>query len=326
MSTRVLLAGLLAAVLAGGSCSQGSCVQFDGQSLLVRHDAARDRLDVLLIYRDLHTTGDPAKGIEQLEAIRAGQRTFALGANFPALFMLDELAKEHRHADRPAASALLDALVDRTAVRNGALWQDVQGRVCGSQLVRLDSISETLRTANRAIRESLSRPGELERFAADWHLSDAESLALLREAVAGDFTFAGLRGSALWFALPLSDAGFVSMKRESFDGWERALTGRDARSRTSEDQAVARALLSVLALNEWSIERSSGFVTFILGAAHATTVELTMPPIGRAAPGVPDVLARRALADALRPRGWTIAGPEAEAAARTAFEEFAREP
>ena len=85
-------------------------------------------------------------------------------------------------------------------------------------------------------------------------------------------------------------------------------------------------MLDALALNEWSIERSPGFVTFVLGAPHAATVELTVPPVGRAAPGVPDVLARRALADALRPRGWTIGGADAETAARHGYEAFTHEP
>jgi hypothetical protein len=326
MARHFPLIALLAALLLAGTCGTGSCVQFDGQSILVRHDAARDRLDVLLIYRDLHTTGDPAQGLEQLEAIRAGQRTFALGSNFPLLFRLDEMTEDQRDPSRPATCALLDALVARTTMRNGALWQDAQGRVCGSQLVRLEGAAQTVRDVNRALHESLSRPGELERFAADWHLSDAESLARLHEAAAGHFTFAGLRGSALWFALPLSDAGFVSLKHELFDEWEQAVAGRASGSKATAEQTQARAILDALALNEWSIERSAGFVTFVLGAPHAATVELTVPPVGRAAPGVPDVLARRALIDALRPRGWTIGGSDAETAARAAYEAFTHEP
>ena len=325
MASRLLLAGLLATVVAGGSCIQGSCVQFDGQSLLVRHDAARDRLDALLIYRDLHTTGDSAEGIAQLEAIRAGQRTFALGSNFPLLFKLDELASEKRD-NKPAAASLIDSLVGRITVRNGSLWQDAQGRVCGSQLVRLEGVEETLLAVNGVFHETLSGPGGVERFAADWHLSDTESIALLRKAATGRFTFAGLRGSAIWFALPVSDAGLVSLKRELFDTLEQALAASNTGSKASSEQAQAHATLQALALNEWTLERSPGFVTFVLGAPHAATVELTLPPIGLAAPGVPNVLARRSLADALRPRGWSIGGGDGEAAAREAFDAFIRDP
>lgn len=325
MASRLLLAGLLAAVVTGGSCIQGSCVQFDGQSLLLRHDPERDRLDALLIYRDLHTTGDSAEGIAQLEAIRAGQRTFAVAANFPLLFELDELAREKRDP-KLAAALLMDTLSGRITVRNGSLWQDAQGRVCGAQLVRLEGIQDALRAVNGTLHESLSGPGGVERFAADWHLSDTESIALLRKAATGHFTFAGLRGSAIWFALPVSDVGLVSLKRELFDNLEQALAASKTGSETSSERAQAHATLQVLALNEWALERSPGFVTFVLGAPHAATVELTVPPIGLAAPGVPNVLARRGLTDALRPRGWSIGGGDGEAAARAAFDAFILEP
>ena len=323
MSARLLIVGLLAAVVSSGACGSGSCVQFDGQSILARHDADRDRLDLLLIYRDLHTTGDPAEALAQLESIRDGERTFALAANFPLLFAIDGLTREKRRADRPADAALLDALQARTTVRSGPLWRDSQGRVCGSQLVRLDGLGALLAAINAALREELSRPDELERFAAEARLEDDESLARLRAAVAGGFTFAGLRGSAPWFALPVSDVGFIALKRGLFDAWA---TDAEPKGPGAGRETRTRALLEALAVNDWTLERSPGVVTFVLGTPDATTVELTVPPIGRAEPGVPDVLARRALADTLRPRGWTIGGPDGEATARAAFEAFTREP
>jgi hypothetical protein len=326
MSTRIVLAGLLATILAGGACGSGSCVQFDGQSLLLHHDLGHDRLDLLLIYRDLHTTGDPAQGLEQLEAIRSGDQTFAVASNFPLLFDLDELAHDQRDRTRLAASAFLDAFVANTTVRNGDLWQDEAGRVCGSQLVRIATVNATLQALNATIHETLSRPGEVERFANDWHAGDPQTLERLREAARGSFTFAGLRGSAIWFALPISDAGFVAQKRMLVDTLERTLSGAAREATAASERAQAHAMLEALALNEWTIERSPGIVTYLLGAPYAETVEVVIPPVGRAAPGVPDVLARRALADALRPRGWKIGGAEGEAEARAAFEAFSREP
>jgi hypothetical protein len=324
MSKRVLLASLLSLSAVGGGLGPASCVQFDGQSVLVRSSPEHDRLDLLLIYRDLHTTGDPAKGLEQLEGIRDGARWFAFYSNFPAMINVDSLATKRRHTDRPAESMWFDALLAHTTVRSGPLWQDSQGRVCGSQLVRLDALSAVVRAMNAVFRESLAVKGKLEDFAADWHIDDAESLRLLREALAADYAFIGLQGSAPRFSLPISNEGFVSFKRAILEGgWKRA---EELSRGQAADRAEVQAFIEFLAVNEWTVEHSPGLISFVLGDPRADVVELTMPPAGRAAPGTPDVLARRALVDTLVPRGWTISAADGEAAARSAYDALTREP
>lgn len=323
MWKRASIAGLLALALGGAGFGRSSCVQFDGQSVVARRSAEHDRLDLLLIYRDLHLTGDPAKGLEQLEKIRAGARWFAFIANFPFMLNLDELATQERRADRPATAACLDALVAHTTVRSGPLWTDDQGRLCGSQLLRLDELGATLRAANAALREKLSVQGGLERFAREWSVGDAETLRLLREAVDGQFEFIGLRGSAPCFTLPISDAGFVQLKRAALEStWE----GIAKSAASAQEQLGSHAVLEALALNEWAIERAPGQVRLVLGDPRAAGIELTAPPTGLARPDAPHTLSRRALVDALTPRGWTIVTTDGEAAARAGFEAFAREP
>src|SRR5215813_13104952 len=82
LALRLLVA---AALLLGGACGEGSCVQFDAQSLRLRFDAARDRLDALLVYRDLTASGSDVTGaVQQFEKARGG-RIIALVENFPAL-------------------------------------------------------------------------------------------------------------------------------------------------------------------------------------------------------------------------------------------------
>jgi hypothetical protein len=64
--TRILLVSFVVPLLLGGACTRG-CATFDGQTIVVRNDPARDTLDVLLVYRGLRADGPLDDAVAQVE-------------------------------------------------------------------------------------------------------------------------------------------------------------------------------------------------------------------------------------------------------------------
>lgn len=312
MSRQVLVLGLLSMLMVGGSCGS-SCVNFDGQTVRIHHDEAKDRLDALFLYRGLHSSeSDTAQAIKQLEMIHGGARWFAFFSNWPFMLYIDSLVENEKEAGRPAANHLLDLLDANVEVRNGELWVDDEGLLSAWQLVRLRGLAEVLDAANAAQAEQARMALSQEDGQDLAPVDDAESVALLRAALERGDDFWTVDGQALVFSMPASDKGWETIKRELLNGL------RDKLDVHGKDQAARKSngLIEFLAINEWSIEREAGRVIFVLGLRHADELRLETPTVG---------LEGTDIVGELRDRGWSIANEGNDGAAHRAYEAFLRE-
>ena len=119
------------------------CLQVDAQDITIRHDAAADRIDILIVHRGLFAEGgnsserDPlAKALRDLASVKSdGEVVF--WNNWPLTF---DLTREY-----PAPAKALLSHVD---VENGALFTDPRGQLCGYQFVRIRGAKEFTRKLN----------------------------------------------------------------------------------------------------------------------------------------------------------------------------------
>ncbi|MGH7163195.1 MAG: hypothetical protein ACREID_06910 [Planctomycetota bacterium] len=276
-----------------------ACVDFDAQSVRWRYDAAKDRLDALIVYRGLYVEGDGReKALEQLERIRGGARWFALLSNWPFNFNLE--AKECDAGIIQRAEAPLAArIAPHVTVRNGPLWLDAQGRLCASQLVRVEQLSNALAAINEAFVALLGADPDLDEFSHDEATKD-----LLRKAAVAKRAFFGVRGSAFTFTLPITDEGFRHAKSTMLEALRR------------KDNGDFQQFLGMLAATDWSVERSGDDLTFTLGNPGRGTCAIEVPARGEYKPG---------LADLLTQKGWVIEQADGEADALRSFEAQAGE-
>ena len=130
------LVGLFALLLCGG-CD----VQFPQQEVRFRYDAETDTLDVLMIYRGVHTPNDTdkalAKGVDVVDRILAGRREFMF-IDWPFYFDWDD-----KEDDADAHPRALDVESRLELVRAGAFLDEEQ-RLCGYQLFKWRELNKSL--------------------------------------------------------------------------------------------------------------------------------------------------------------------------------------
>ncbi|GJM22798.1 MAG: hypothetical protein DHS20C15_27130 [Planctomycetota bacterium] len=320
MNHRSLLrVAFLAALFLGFSQAGGSCVQFDGQHVRVHVDAERDRLDLQIVYRDLHATQSNLDGaLTQLDQLRAGQRWFALISNWPFMLNMDSVLADPPEAGSTGA-ALLTALDTGLQVRPGELWTDEQGRLCASQLVRLQGLDTLVAAINGYLLSVLDDAKLRTKFLEDLGVTDSASHALFDAAIQQRSPLLERRGASFAFTLPVNDAGFAQLARRFLVQLDQADTlvpspaPLDDPSATELDQ-----LLEWLAANDLALERRRDRISLVLGDPTAAEWAFVTPPTARPQPG--------SLGAALAERGWTIHGPEHEERVNAAFAAFVSEP
>ncbi len=106
------------------------CLEFDAQDVVIHHDVANDRLDVLLIYRGLIAEGSSERdqikeALDDLDKCLATGE-FAFWCNWP--FKVDPTAEP---------KGLGKDLLQHVDVENGGLFTDPVGKLCGYQFVRI---------------------------------------------------------------------------------------------------------------------------------------------------------------------------------------------
>lgn len=317
MTRQTLILGLLSMLMVGGSCGS-SCVNFDGQTVRMHIDEEQDRLDMLLLYRGIHSSSANTTGaIEQVEEILNGARWFALISNFPLMFHVDKMADSECDPEQPAANHLKDLVDENVEVRNGDLWQDPSNKLNAWQLVRVRNLSAIVAAANTVIVEGVRKADSEGKLLKGTWLHDEASVALFREAADRRDVFIAFEGQALTFMLPVSDVGWATIKRELLGILRKGLDVHGTGS-IADEKAERRssALIEFLSISEWSIEREPDRVLFVLGSRHADELRLEFPTVG---------LEQTDLADDLRGRGWPIAIDGNDDAAHRAYEALLRE-
>lgn len=176
------------------------CLELDAQDITMRYDEANDRIDIHVVYRGLFAEGgqgsdrDPlAKAIKDLANVReTGEAVF--WCNWP--FSLDLTSEQP-----PPVQAML-AHVD---IENGTLFTDMQGRLCGTQFVRIREAKAFVQKLNLALElwaqaqlvSGTPEPGGR-------HTWDADTKDLLREFLRSGEKMIALEPGRIEFRLPLS--------------------------------------------------------------------------------------------------------------------------
>ncbi|MCB9884296.1 MAG: hypothetical protein H6838_02325 [Planctomycetes bacterium] len=153
------------------------CLEFDAQDVVIHHDAANDRVDVLLIYRGLIAEGDPSDGNQIKEALGDLDKCLATGefafwCNWP--FKVDPTLEP---------KGLRQDLLQHLEVENGGLFTDPLGKLCGYQFVRIVKATEFFAKLDNALQVAL-QAGLLAGFPDDKgpnHKVDADTRDYVKE-------------------------------------------------------------------------------------------------------------------------------------------------
>ena len=155
--------GKSATLLAVIAFSAG-CVNFEQQTVSYRHDAARDRLLVHIVYSGIHgdTLDTGLSGAEETDLLEVVQgRQIYLFDSWPPMVDLDALCTEldepvtshGSDAARVAEIALRDwwtLLAANVQISNGPFYIDGTGRLSAVQRIVISNLGAVVKSANRA--------------------------------------------------------------------------------------------------------------------------------------------------------------------------------
>lgn len=226
-ATRVFIIGM-ATVLAFAA---SGCVELIGQRISIYHDAAANRLDLLIYYDGIHdNVGDHDDGPEQLrDAIANGDVMFL---DWPWHFQRAELREFVNNPDEPQAQRdLARSILDRVQATPVGHYRDHLDQIGALQRVRIEQADAFMQSLNDAWNLWLR-----ERDRADDDPELARTTARWDEAVVNDHTWIRLRGHALEFNIPVHPVDMPRLKAAGL----RSIIG--AEMEASDVNHVIRAL------------------------------------------------------------------------------------
>ncbi len=187
------------------------CLEFDAQEVVVHHDAAQDRIDILFVYRGLYaesSDGTP-KALEKALADLTKAREmghFAFWNNWP--FKVDPCAD----TKTPVATALL-AHVD---VETGGLYTDPQGTLCAYQFVRIRDASSFVAKLEQALQLALQAAMLSGMRGADGvqHTFDQDTRVQLRDFLRDGDKLLAVAPGRIELRLPCSAADHRWLRRQ----------------------------------------------------------------------------------------------------------------
>jgi hypothetical protein len=305
------------------AAAPNSCVDFDGQLVRAHHDVDRDRLDVLLVYRNLHANGPLNAGAaSQLEELLEGRRWVAVMDNWPWMFHLDRaLEDDERADDGPAVAALFSALDEHMEVQPGRFWVDADDGLCAWQLMRIRRLSVVTTAIDAAMRSAfLEEDGEeLREMFEEWGVEGDEAAAGARRKLQAGWRLLSWDGQSLVMRMPAKEPDWTALKRTLL---EEALRYAQEAGKEAEDDPLVKARMrleiELLARNDWDLSWDRGAVEARIGRAGATELSIETPPRGQAQ--------EQSLREALDSRGVAVSTDDLEPLAIEAWEAWRREP
>ncbi len=235
---RTILAAALLVLLS-------SCLEFEGQEIRWAYDAAKDRLDVQLVYRGFYVSeqaqliGPPKPGFESademLGRVLGGEPIVALGQSFPFAFCFAEIEKEGLEPgpDGKPKDPLALELVHHVAVEHGDFFRAADGRLCAWQHVRVTKLAELLTIADALVRRGLTDDKQRQEF-RDWlGIGDEACVTRLDAALANGVRWCDHHGGALEFHVPATEAAATAF----VERWAQAIRASEAS--TSQDKSAA---------------------------------------------------------------------------------------
>jgi len=223
---RALLGSTAAVVLAALVLG---CLEFDGQTVYLEYDKAKDRLAFIISYVGLHAAGpsesmppDAQQLSESVEQLDNGvvKHTVALLASWPFAFCAEDLRAKIESQDTGWSEGLRRdalALLGRARVVNGGFYTDERGRLCGAQVVFIEQASAAVPLANRVINQAILQdrtPSEL--------LDQVRARIRVERAQQG-FAWLRLEGNSLVVHLPLPEKELAEGRQEFVSGLLRPL-------------------------------------------------------------------------------------------------------
>ena len=218
MKHRILFHGLSALVLA---LLHTGCIEFKRQVLSYRIDTQEDALLIFQNYQGIygaeHEDRLSNQEAAQLRSVMEGERTFFF-SNW--IFELNVASLDKTLADlenepesTPAERAIrgrigsaVKAVRENLTVGNGPLYLDTEGRLCGTQTVRINNLTAVIRAANDGIAAYLER----KLLNSD---NDSEERRMAGQARRDHSPFLSVEGNQILFRHPLTDA---QLRRELF--------------------------------------------------------------------------------------------------------------
>ena len=213
-----LLAGLFALA---PSCN----VVVDEHELLLRYDAAADRLEFALVHRGImaREPGKVRAALKDLQPRLDGHRAFGIG--WPFEVDLDDLGGGLSRED--------EALLDQLRLLDRAVFEDERGRFSGFQHARLDGVAAAMVRLNELVdawvlEDLLVEPGEAETPTGDE--AYPHTRARLVEAARAGWDWIAFREGALVVRVPLDprEVGTLVLDLAPSLG-EESLAGKQAR-------------------------------------------------------------------------------------------------
>lgn len=153
---RVAAACLTVVLIAGG------CLDFDSQTVYFEHDAANDRVLMIVTYRGFYAAAhDDRSGVEdarQQLAEAVNEREVAFGGNWPFVYSNSEWTRppEGDAAKAPTeVGRIRRELAETVTVLNAGFYRDSAGRPCGAQVLVVEPAQRAVELVNRAINAAL---------------------------------------------------------------------------------------------------------------------------------------------------------------------------
>lgn len=251
---RSLLRPVLWAAVAG-LCFLESCVELTGQRITIRHDEAKDRLQILIQYDGIHDNeGEGESGREQIpHFVKAGS---VMLLDWPFHIDMDDIrGKAEAEGDSPAMRALLLAMPGSIEARPIGRYRDPDGRVGAAQLVTISGVRDFLRKVNAALNESILEGAAF----SDW----PRTRDRMRPGAAQGRQWLVLEGQSLRFSFPAHPGEWAKGK----SAWIRGLLEEWAKSTRPGEapEYVPAFYLQALALFPASLEETSDEIVIRLG-------------------------------------------------------------
>ena len=246
---RTLPASLLFCLL----LSFTSCIEFENQELVCRHDQEEDALLVTLryegIFGSIKTDGfdrvEPKnlpteeklnqKQVLQLESVLTGNRAFFF-SNWIFEYGradLEKMLTEVKSQPVPEGRAfgeperkLLQALIKEVKIVNVGFYKDGNDRLCAAQTLRVNNVSNVISLANEVIgRQFQANLPEMreELKSGDKNAFSQKTIDLIEKKTKGKFQFITLDGNQIDLQIPMTKEDAERVAKEALKGLPKAV-------------------------------------------------------------------------------------------------------
>ena len=235
----------------------GSCVELTGQRISIRHDEAKDELQILLCHDGIHES-PPSRneeGPKQIpEYVENGD---ILILDWPGSVKMKEMRElSTQNPSLPALGALGAAIASSVRSTPAGRYRDPDGRVGAVQLIVISHANEFFAKVNAAYNEQILKETALSESPWFWTRHRMEEGARKGQA------WLSMEGHSLRFTFPAHPAEWARGKAAYVKGLLEAM--QESKEGRNNDNR-AGFFMQLLALSPLSLDESSEAVSIRLG-------------------------------------------------------------